>query len=75
MELVGFLIGILGSYAYSYIQKKLKKEGVELDNTKIVLAVTIIYLVYSIVGIIALSYTDTTGRTCRWANYGMTICH
>lgn len=72
---IGIVIGIVITILALLLNKYLKKKHLELNWERIFMALFIIYLIYSFIGIIvAPEYTKPNGNHCKGFDWGIPAC-
>lgn len=72
---IGVVIGIVITILVLLLKKYLDKNHLQLDWGRIFIALIIIHLIYSIIGIIVSPrYEKPNGNHCKGFNFGINIC-
>lgn len=75
MLVLGIFIGIILTLIIISIRSYLKVNHLKMEWKNVILALVIIHLIYSFVGIIfAPEYTKPNGNVCKGYKYGWKIC-
>ena len=72
---IGAVIGIVITILALLLKKYLDKNHLQLNWGRIFVALIIIHLIYSFIGIIVTpEYTKPNGNVCKGFNFGIQVC-